>query len=105
MIEAGILMWLVTSVLVAVIANARGRSALGYFAMSILLSPIITCIFVMCMPKLDREAERRRRIDEQNELDRKPREPADPDTQRSNDRKWSVLLLISVAALVFVLTR
>ncbi|MYA88798.1 MAG: hypothetical protein F4X97_10170 [Boseongicola sp. SB0662_bin_57] len=104
MIEVGIF-WLVTSVLVAIIANARGRSGLGYFAMSILLSPLITCIFVMCMPKLDREAERQRKVNEANELDRRIREPEDLDTRRSNDRKWTIALFISVAALVLVLTR
>ena len=48
-----VLFWLVASVLVGIVASARGRSGFGYFLMSMLLSPLLTIVFVMCMPRLE----------------------------------------------------
>ena len=47
-----IFLWAVFSAFVAMIANARGRNQLGWFAISFLLSPLIGFIAVVLMPNL-----------------------------------------------------
>jgi hypothetical protein len=39
--------WLVLSVLVAVLADARGRSGVGFFLMALSLSPLVAFVWVM----------------------------------------------------------
>lgn len=42
--------WLVLSVLVAVLAHARGRSAAGFLLMALLLSPLVAFLWVVAAP-------------------------------------------------------
>lgn len=42
--------WFVLAVVVAVIADARGRSAFGYFMLSVFLSPLIGLILAVALP-------------------------------------------------------
>lgn len=48
-----VFIWLVGAVVVAVIAGARGRSGLGWFVLSLLLSPLIGLILVALLPSLE----------------------------------------------------
>jgi hypothetical protein len=47
----GIIIWLVLCVCVGAVANERGRSGGGFFCLSLILSPLIGIIMVMCMGK------------------------------------------------------
>lgn len=52
---------------VGAVAHGRGRSGIGYFGLSLVLSPVLGIIIVLVLPDLnkvaaDREAERERRI-------------------------------------------
>lgn len=42
--------WLIGAVVVAVIAGSRGRSGLGWFVLSLLLSPLLGLILVALLP-------------------------------------------------------
>ena len=57
--------WVIFAIIVAVAASSRGRSAAGWFLISILLSPILALILVLVLPNLAaqelEEAHRRRR--------------------------------------------
>jgi hypothetical protein len=44
-----LLFWLIFSVIVAIAANGRGRSAIGWFLIAILLSPVLALIAVLVM--------------------------------------------------------
>lgn len=44
------LFWLVFAVVVGVIAGSRGRSGIGWFFISVLISPLLGLILVMCLP-------------------------------------------------------
>lgn len=48
--------WLILSVLVGVVAEARGRSGTGFFFLSLFLSPLIGVIFALAMPNLKHQA-------------------------------------------------
>lgn len=48
-------LWLVFAVLVGIIASSKGRSGFGYFLLSIVLSPLIGFLFVVAMPKVDKD--------------------------------------------------
>lgn len=57
----------VLSACVGAVAHGRGRSGIGYFGLSLVISPILGIIIVLVMSDLnkvaaDREAERERRI-------------------------------------------
>lgn len=54
--------WLVLSIVVAVAANARGRSAGGFFLLSLLVSPLIGLLAVVAMPAQESEWDRQRRL-------------------------------------------
>ncbi|MFM5205992.1 hypothetical protein ACEUAW_17245 [Aeromonas veronii] len=56
-----VLMWLVFAFIVAILANNRGRHPLLWFLLSIVLSPLIAGIALLCMSniKAEQEAERR----------------------------------------------
>lgn len=43
--------WLFLSVVVAVLASGRGRSGLGWFLISAILSPLIAAVAVLVLPK------------------------------------------------------
>lgn len=45
-----VISWLVLSSLVAVLANARGRSGIGFFFLALLLSPLVAFLWVMVAP-------------------------------------------------------
>lgn len=42
--------WIALSILVAVIANSRGRNVVGWLALSLILSPVIGLIGVLALP-------------------------------------------------------
>jgi hypothetical protein len=46
-----ILFWFVVSLLVAVFASSRNRSGFGWFLLSLIISPLITFIFLAILPK------------------------------------------------------
>lgn len=50
-----ILFWFIFSVVVGVIASARGRSGFGYFLLSLIISPLIAVILVALLPSLKRD--------------------------------------------------
>jgi hypothetical protein len=47
--------WLIFAIVVAVAANARGRSGVGWFVLSVLLSPLVGLILVLVLPNLRQE--------------------------------------------------
>lgn len=51
-----VFVWVVATVLVAVCANARGRSGLGWFLLSLVISPILAIIALLLMRNLRAEA-------------------------------------------------
>lgn len=44
--------WFVFSIVVAIIADSRGRSGMGYFFISMLLTPVIGGILALALPNL-----------------------------------------------------
>lgn len=44
--------WLLFSVLVALLAVKRGRNGLGWFVISVLLSPLFAALLMLIMPNL-----------------------------------------------------
>ena len=59
------LFWIVLAVIVGVVANARGRSGIGWFFLSaLLLSPLLGLILVLCLTNLKKQALEKRRHDE-----------------------------------------
>ena len=54
-------LWLVASIVIGVVAACRGRSGVGWFLFSLLLSPLFGFILVVCLPNLkaQRAADRR----------------------------------------------
>ncbi len=47
----------VFSALAGVLANTRGRSGLGYFILSLLISPLITFVLLLVMKEIEPAAE------------------------------------------------
>jgi len=47
-----LLLWLVFSVAVCVVASNRGRSALGWFFLSVLISPLLSILLLLVLPKI-----------------------------------------------------
>ncbi|ETR77897.1 hypothetical protein X566_09695 [Afipia sp. P52-10] len=52
-----IIFWLVFSIIVAIVASARGRSGGGWFLLSVILSPLLMLILVVCLPNLKVQAQ------------------------------------------------
>lgn len=50
-----LIFWVLLSVAVALFAGYRGRSALGWFVLSLLISPLLGFIFVAVVPNLAKE--------------------------------------------------
>lgn len=48
--------WLFLSVLVGVLASGRGRSGFGWFLISLVLSPLISGVAVLVLPKIGESA-------------------------------------------------
>jgi hypothetical protein len=44
--------WLILAILVGVFASKRGRSGFGWFLLSVLLSPLICFLIVLCLADL-----------------------------------------------------
>lgn len=44
--------WVVFSVIVAIAASGRGRSGFGWFLLSALISPLLSFILLMVLPKV-----------------------------------------------------
>jgi hypothetical protein len=49
-----VLFWLVFAVVAGVIAASKGRSGLGYFVLSVLLSPVVGLILAVALPRVQR---------------------------------------------------
>lgn len=47
-----VLVWLVFAVIVAVAASGRGRSGFGWFLLSAVISPLLSFILLMVLPKV-----------------------------------------------------
>ena len=52
------LSWIIFSVCVAILADKRGRSPVGFFFLAILISPLISGVIVLCMNDLRAAKER-----------------------------------------------
>ena len=44
--------WLIFAIIVSVIAKARGRTGFGWFLLSVLFSPLLMFLLVVCLPNL-----------------------------------------------------
>ncbi len=53
----GIFLWIMLAVVVGVAANTRGRSGLGWFLLSLLISPLIAGLLVLASPRVRQEDE------------------------------------------------
>lgn len=49
--------WLVFSIVVGVAANSRGRSGVGWFLFSLILSPLLGLILVLVLPRQSAETQ------------------------------------------------
>lgn len=47
-----VIFWVVLSIVIGIVAGGRGRSALGFFLLSLLLSPLIGLILVALLPPI-----------------------------------------------------
>ncbi len=45
--------WLIASGVVAIVAIHRGRSGVGWMALSILISPVLAFVLLVCIPAKD----------------------------------------------------
>ncbi|MEY2688775.1 MAG: hypothetical protein RL375_2973 [Pseudomonadota bacterium] len=69
-----VIVWLLFAAGVGALASARGRNFFGYFALSVLLSPLLGLIVVLVTANLTQQqaaAELQRQADERAEWDRK----------------------------------
>ena len=54
-----IILWLILSILVASYANSKGRSGIGYFLLSMILTPVLGLIITIAVePDIDKLEER-----------------------------------------------
>lgn len=54
-----IVIWLILSILVAAYANSKGRSGIGYFLLSMILTPVLGLIITIAVePNIDKLEER-----------------------------------------------
>lgn len=49
------LFWVIFAIVVAVIASSRGRFGFGWFLLSLVISPLLTFILVLCLPRVATE--------------------------------------------------
>lgn len=52
-----LLFWLGLSVIVGVAANTRGRNGVGWFFISILISPLLAGLLVLALPRIETQAQ------------------------------------------------
>ncbi|ADQ52826.1 hypothetical protein AsFcp4_264 [Aeromonas phage AsFcp_4] len=55
--------WLVFLIVTLVLANSRGRSVLGWFIITVFLTPLFSIILLLILPNLRKEKEEQRRHD------------------------------------------
>jgi 4-amino-4-deoxy-L-arabinose transferase-like glycosyltransferase len=55
MILGGILFWAAMAFVVGVAAQNRGRSGVGWFLVSLFVTPIITGLLLLALPRIDHE--------------------------------------------------
>lgn len=67
--------WIVLAGVVAIIAAARGRNAIGWLLLAIITSPLIACIIVLALPNLHQQELLRKITDKPIPGDRAPFEP------------------------------
>ncbi len=53
--EAFVLFWFVFAFAPAILASRKGRSAVGWFLLALLISPVLTLIFVAVLPDLNQQ--------------------------------------------------
>ena len=46
-----VLFWLMFAIVVGIIANSRNRSGFGWFLLSVLITPVLALILVLCLPR------------------------------------------------------
>lgn len=46
--------WVIISIIVGVAANSRGRNGVGWFLVSVFLSPILALLFLLAFPPIKR---------------------------------------------------
>jgi hypothetical protein len=57
--------WIILAITVGIVANSRGRSGVGWFLLSsLLLSPLLGLILVLCLTNLRKQALEKARHDE-----------------------------------------
>ena len=47
-----LIVWVIVSIIVGIAANARGRNGVGWFFVSILLSPVLALLLLLVFPPL-----------------------------------------------------
>lgn len=55
-----VLLWFVLSIVAGVVASSKGRSGLGYFFLSLLLSPLFGLIIAAVLSPITQEVERQK---------------------------------------------
>lgn len=65
--EAVLLVWVIFAAGIAALADMRGRSAIGYAALSFFLSPVVALIALLVTPNLVAEAAKERARKEEEE--------------------------------------
>lgn len=53
-----VIFWLVLCFVIAAGASSRGRSGVGWFFISALVSPIIGTIILVCLPRVEKPADK-----------------------------------------------
>jgi len=48
-----VLIWFFGAIIVAIVASSKGRSGFGYFVLSVLISPLLSGILVLALPRLN----------------------------------------------------
>lgn len=48
-------LWIIFAIVVGALANKRGRSAVGWFFLALIISPLISCIILLCIKDIAKE--------------------------------------------------
>jgi hypothetical protein len=55
-------LWLLFAVVPAILASQKGRSAVGWFVLALVISPLLALLFVAVLPNLHQRRERTSRV-------------------------------------------
>ena len=78
--------WLLFSGIVGVAANARGRTGIGWFLLSVIVSPLLALILVLALPSINLRG--RMRVDVYNNKARRYRRVRLDETVPPEDVDW-----------------